>query len=359
MNREVALTWSWLNVLSKKRYDALIGAYKNMETALQSLDEEILSKIGCRQETIIHTFLRLEEFDPSSYEKELQKRDLHFITIEDDEYPQALREIGDPPVFLYYQGDLTILNQPCIAMVGTRAMTNYGKRVGELFTPSFIRAGMVTVSGLAEGIDSVVAKESLLAQGKTVAVLGHGHAYISPKAKVMLADEIVQKGGIVLSEYPIDTKGDKFTFPARNRIIAGLSLATVVLEAGVESGALITADLALDYSREVFAVPGEIFDPVHAGCNLLISKGHGKLVSSPEDVLQELGIIASTRAPSNYEPQNESESSMLSALTTMPQSTTELSEKTNMSVGDINATLTMLELSGAAQNVGNGRWVKC
>lgn len=358
MQRESLLRWSWANVLTKKRYDMLIAQYKNLDVAIENLSEEMLSDLGCREETVLKVLLRLEEFDPAAYEKELKKRKLELISIEEDRYPATLRSIEDPPVFLYIRGDISILSNPCIGLVGTREMSLYGKRVVETFIPPIAQADVVTISGLAFGIDAHVAKETLLAGGKTVAVLGHGFGMIYPKAHSALAEEIILQGGLLLSEFPLDVSPDKFTFPARNRIIAGLSTATVVLEAAVDSGSLITADLALDYNRDVYAVPGPIFDENYAGCHELIAKGNAKLVASPEDLLADLGIIVSEKKSSHFIPDAPEEEVTSQSLTSMPQSIDDLAVKTKIDAAILTATLTMLELKGAAKNVGEGKWVR-
>ncbi len=359
MERSTALTWSWLNILTKKRCDALIALYGDLGAALQAISEELLSELGCREETVFKTLNRLEEFDPDWYEKELSKRGVGFLSFDDEGFPSSIKEIGDPPVFLYFRGDLSILSEPCIALVGTREMSPYGKRVAELFTPAFVQAGMVTVSGLATGIDAVVAAETIRAGGRTVAVLGHGLGSIYPQSNARLAEEIVDHGGLLLSEFPLDAQPDKYTFPARNRIIAGLSLGTVVLEAPVGSGALITAELALDYGRDVFAVPGQIFDPNYAGSHQLLASGQAKLVQKPEDVLSEIGIIAPEQGSvSTYEPSTPEEIAVYQILTSMPQSMDELVERSGLAAGLIGATLTMLELQGAVKGVEEGKWVR-
>ena len=280
------------------------------------------------------------------------------ITIEDEDYPELLKQIPDAPVFLYYKGSLGILDKPCIACVGTREMSGYGKRAVEEFIPSFVRSGMTTISGLALGIDAQVARETIRSDGKTVAVLGHGLKEIYPSCNRRLADEIVESGGLILSEFPLDQAPEKFTFPARNRVIAGLSLGTIVFEAGKGSGALITSDLALDYDREVFIVPGQIFDKNFAGSNKVISEGRGKSVSSPKEVLEELGMIASEKPQVSFKPEDESQGIIYEALTGMPQSVDDLTEKCAIQASIINATLTVLELGGAVKNVGGGNWVR-
>ena len=358
MHRKTALTWSWLGVLTKPRYDAISEIYGNLDDALAQIGAEFLKGLGCRQDTIEKALTRLEGFDAAKYEAELLKRGINFLDLEDEAYPARLREIGDPPIFLYYRGDLSVLDQPCIALVGTRKMSSYGKRVTEHFTESFVRAGVVTVSGLALGIDAEVAKVTLGVSGRTVAALGHGLGMIYPKSNSRLADEIVAKGGLLLSEFPLDQAPDTYTFPARNRIIAGLTLGTVVLEAPAESGAIITADLALDYNRDLFVVPGQIFDENYSGSHALISRGNAKLVMDPTDVLQELGIVApkSTTA-SAYVPLNADEARLMALLTTMPQPVDSLVEKSALTAGKVSALLTMMELGGAVKNVGGG-WVR-
>jgi DNA processing protein len=361
MRKETALIFSWLNVLTKKRYDALVEKFESLDVALGNVDPELLKILGCQEETVFRALNRMDECDPDAYLAELTKRGITLISIEDPEYPARLKHIADPPVFLYYKGSLDILNSPTIACVGKREMSAYGQRVVDLFVPAFINSGMVTVSGLAAGIDAAVAKESIRSKGKTVAVVGHGLADIYPAANRGLAKEIVEKGGLILSEFPLDQSADKYTFPARNRIIAGLSIGTVVMEAGKGSGACITAELAQDYGREVFAVPGQIFDPNFVGCHQLIARNLAKLVDSPSEVMADIGVVSSESKPASikqYDPADTEEESILKVLTTMPQSASDLTDKANLDTAVINAKLTMLELNGVAKNVGNGMWIR-
>ena len=361
MTTESALIWHWLGVLTKKRYDALLQVYSSIDEALEHLDESMLQGLGCREDTIYKTLNRREECSADAYAAELKKRKIELISIEDPVYPAQLRQIGDPPIFLSYKGDLSVLGQPCIGVVGTRNMSVYGKRVVERIVPSLVQAGIVTVSGLALGIDSECAVQTMEAGGKTVAALGHGFAHLAPKEKRLLADRMVKQGGLVLSEFPLDFPADKYTFPARNRIIAGLSLGTLVLEAGEGSGALITADLSNDYGRDVFAVPGQIFDANYAGCHALLAKGHAKLITSADDILQEYSI-ATTSSESghvDFTASNEDEAQVYSVLTTMPQVVSSIVEKVKLPPETVATSLTMMELAGAAKNVGNSQWVRC
>ena len=358
MQRNTALTWSWLNVLSKKRYDALLEKFGDLDEALENINAVLLKELACKADTVEWALEKLETFDPNAYEKELSELELSFITIEDEKYPKSLREIPDAPVFLYYKGSLGILDKPCIACVGTREMSAYGKRVVEEFIPTLVRSGVTTVSGLALGIDAKVASETLSNQGNTVAVLGHGLGEIYPKFNRKLSEDIVESGGLIISEFPLDQAPEKFTFPARNRIIAGLSLGTIVFEAGKGSGALITSDLALDYNRDVFIVPGQIFDKNFAGCNQAITEGKGKSVSSAKEVLEELGMIASNKPQIHFIPENEIQGVIFEALTGMPQSVDDLMEKSALQSSVINATLTVLELRGIVKKAGGGLWVR-
>ena len=353
-----SLAWATLNLLTKKRYDFLMETYGSLVEAWAHLDQTMLKQLGCREETILKTLNEVEELDLSAHEKFLTKSSIRLIVMNDEEYPEALRDIADPPVFLFARGNLALLREPMIAVVGTRNMSAYGRRIISTFVPEFIRAGFVTVSGLAIGIDAEVAKETMAAGGKTIAVLGAGLGAIYPKANARLADEIVAHDGLLLTEYPLHIAPDKYTFPARNRIIAGISLGTLVAEAAAQSGSLITASLALEYGKEVFAVPGPIFDPNMEGTHHLIQKSGAKLVASAQDVLVELGVIVPSESQkSTYHPQTPDEELLQKNLTTMPQSVDTLAEKSGMPISSINATLTLMELKGGAKNVGSGQWV--
>ena len=354
------LFWSCLQVLTRERHEALIRVFGALENATKHIDSEVLRGLGCREETVGTVLKRMQSLDLEQEEALLTASGARIITLGDPDYPERLADIPDAPAFLYAQGDLSILSQPCVALVGTRKMSPYGKRVGQEFARALTHAGIVTVSGLARGIDSQVAEEAIALQGRTVAVLGQGLLTIYPQAKV-LADRIIAAGGLILSEFPLRMGPDMFTYPLRNRIIAGLSLATIVLEAPESSGALITAKLAFDYGREVFAVPGQMFDANFAGCHAIIRKNQARIAVSPRDVLQDLGVIvpdAADPARVVYVGQNEDEKAVLGSLSTMPQSSDDLVIKSGMTVGAVSAVLTVLELNGVARNLGGGQWIR-
>ncbi len=360
MQMQNALRWSYLNVLNRKRADVLTERFGSLDAAIEHVSPELLKELGLRDDYIINVLLRHEEFNIGAYASMLTKNNIQMLSIEDDLYPASLKNLPDPPIFLYIKGSLEVLDQPCIALVGSREMNDYGRRaVSELVAP-LVAAGTVTVSGLAFGIDAEVAKETLHAGGRTVAVLGHGLGYIYPKANERLADDIVKKGGLLISEFPLDMQADKYTFPARNRIIAGLSLCTVVVQAAKESGSLITAELALEYGRDVCAVPGSIFDPQYAGCHELIARGHARLVTSAADILAEVGMVgpSSGATRTNFTADSPDEEAVYGSLSSLPAALDDLVVKAKLDAATVNAVLTVLEIKGAVKNVGGGTWVR-
>lgn len=211
------------------------------------------------------------------------------FTIQDNCYPARLREIAVPPTRLYARGDCAIVNSPAIAVVGSRAMTPYGERACSLIVRGLVQRGATIISGLATGIDAVAHRTALDCGGKTIAVLGSGldDAVLFPAEHRGLAARIIKHGGVLLSEYPAGEVAKRYYFPVRNRIIAGLSLGVVVIEAQQKSGALLTAARALEANREVFAVPGSIFSSRSQGTHRLVQQG-AQLVTSAADICQTL-----------------------------------------------------------------------
>lgn len=359
MKLENAIRWSYLDILTKKRLETLTELFGGADTAMDIVSIELLGRLGIREDSAMKALVSLEEFNVAGYTAVMKKKDIALVSMEDAEYPDSLRTVPDAPVFLYARGDLSLLSRPCIAIVGSREMNDYGRRVVSHIVPPIVQANVVTVSGLAYGIDAEVARETIAAGGTTVAVLGHGLGMIYPKENQKLADQIVQKGGLLLSEFALDVRPDNYTFPARNRIIAGLSLATVVAQATEDSGSLITADLALDYGRDVCAVPGDVFDPQFAGCHGIISRGTAKLVTSGDDVLKEVGIVGSSVSKeSDFTADSPEEQSVFDSLSSLPSALDDLVVKTKLEAATLNGVLTVLELKGAVKNAGGGKWVR-
>ncbi len=359
MTPDTCLLWWWLHILDYRRYTALIDRFGSLDEASLRLSPQLLRELNMREEKIASVLSRREAFKPERYLFEMARRKIDLFSIEDERYPQALKNIADPPVFLSAIGNLEALSHPMIGVVGTREMSGYGKRVVEAFVPPLARAGLTTVSGLALGVDAAVARETLRAGGRTVAVLGHGLARIYPQSNSTLADEIVARGGVLLSEFPLEVPPDKYTFPARNRIIAGLSKAPLVCEAPEGSGAIITAKLALEYGRDVFAVPGTAFDEHFAGCNQLIAQSEAQLAGSADDILVALGYVpGSKNGKRPFSPQSEHEEILYRLLTAMPQSVDQLVERSGLDAAQVGVALTMMELSSAVRSLGGGQWIR-
>ena len=216
----------------------------------------------------------------------LQKDNAHIVTLADSEYPQKLLEISNPPAVLYAIGNLHWLNHPSIAMVGSRSATPQGEKNAEEFAQSLCNLGLCVVSGMALGIDGAAHRGALKANGATIAVVGTGLDIVYPARHRDLAHKIAERG-LIISEFPLGTPSKAQNFPRRNRLISGLSLGCLVVEANIDSGSLITARLASEQGREVFAIPGSIHSPVAKGCHLLIKQG-AKLVESTQDILEEI-----------------------------------------------------------------------
>ncbi len=249
----------------------------------------------------LNTLKRYQQIAAKQYSY-LIKNKISIITIESEFYPQQLKQSARPPIVLFARGNLALLHSPQIAFVGSRTPTAYGSQVTRHLVSELVHNGITVTSGLALGIDAIAHQSAINTTldsgvsteqgfGSTIAVMGGGHQYIYPKRHERLANEILDKEGLLLSEFLPDEKPQKFNFPRRNRIIAGLSLGTVVVEAALKSGSLITAQHAIEEGRDVFAVPGNIFNAVSAGCHELIKQG-AKLTTSTADILEEyLGVI--------------------------------------------------------------------
>jgi DNA processing protein len=218
-----------------------------------------------------------------------RRHNVEIVTIIDRAYPRVLKEIYDPPLVLYVKGKILKEGELAIALVGSRLASIYGLSTAERLGYELASKGVVIVSGLARGIDSAAHKGAIEAYGRTIAVLGNGLGTVYPPENKRFADEIVEKEGAVISEFPMGTEPLARNFPQRNRIISGLSLAVVVVEAAKKSGALITADFALEQGKEVFAVPGKVDSTTSFGTNELIKQG-ARLVQTAEDVVEELGL---------------------------------------------------------------------
>jgi len=279
-------------------------------------------------------------------------KEIKTILLEDENYPIALKKIKSPPKKLYYRGKL-LENEKCIAIIGSRNPTVYGKQVALEFSRFLSQSGITIVSGLAMGIDSIAHQGCVETSSRTIAVLGSGidDKTISPPRNKKLAQEILQKNGLILSEYPKTTPGLPHHFPARNRIIAGLSLAILVIEAKEKSGALITADFAFNFGRRVFAIPGTIYSPLSKGCNKLIQKG-AILANEPQDILKNLGLSEKQQKTLNIQFNSPFEKLVYNILKERPLPIEEIITKSNQPIEKILQSLTMLEIEEKIENLG-------
>ena len=279
----------------------------------------------------------------------------NYFTIEDDIYPQCLREISNPPLKLYYKGNLDLLkDERLIAVVGTRNPSSYGKLCCEYMVKKMTSANITIVSGFAKGIDSIAHKTSLLAGGKTIAVIASGLDIVYPASNLSLYREIEEKG-LILSEYEAGVKPFKFNFPQRNRIIAGLSKGIIVVESKDRGGSLITADLALEFNRDVYAVPGDVFSEYSKGCNNLIRDSKAKSLSNINELLDDYSWKIEEKNINNKYTQNQL--LILNSLSSEKNLDNILME-TKIEQTEILAELMTLEIMGVIKSIAGGRYKK-
>ncbi|MBI4185448.1 DNA-protecting protein DprA [Candidatus Berkelbacteria bacterium] len=294
---------------------------------------------------------------PESVLTALTKQSITLITRQDPEYPLLLSELAVPPAVLYVRGKID--ESPCLAVVGTRRVSLYGRRVTEDLVTSLSRQGLVIVSGLALGIDGIAHQAALAAEGVTWAVLGCGVDRVYPTSHEHLARDILDQGGALISEFPPGTPALRHHFPVRNRIIAGLARATLVVEATEQSGSLITARSALEANRDVLTVPGSIYAPGSAGPHRLIQLG-AKLVHTVDDVLSELGL---DHGPAESDARaviadSAEERLILTALSSEPLLLDRLIESVALDAPTVLSTLTLMEMKGKVRNLGGNLYVR-
>lgn len=351
--------------IGTKTLTLLIERFGDGEAVWRAPDSEIFACPGLGPKSKDALIAGRKAIDPDQEWETLEKIGVDVFSLYDPFYPALLKQIPDAPYLLYARGQFDWERpQPMIALVGSRKYTPYGEQAAGRIAEDLTRAGVLVVSGLAFGIDSVAHKGALEAGGETIAVLGSGidDASITPQTHFPLAEKIMRSGALV-AEYPPGTPATVGTFPARNRIIAGMSLGTVVIEAAEESGSLITARLALDYDREVFAIPGSIFSPASSGTNQLIKQG-AKMVSGVSDILEELpelglrkssGSGAESLVPKNLSPD---EAKVLRFLSHEPLHVDKIIKAATLETATINSLLALLEVKGLIRNIGGMHYIR-
>ena len=340
----------------------LVNKFGSPEQALSAPLHQLIATEGFDQKTaekIVDTTQRDEKF----VEDQIKLMDQYGVTIVsfwDDDYPQNLKNIYDPPAFLFVRGALSDTDRYSVAIVGTRECTPYGRGITELLSQELAVRGITIVSGLARGIDTIAHTAAIQNGGRTLAVMGSGVDRIYPSENFKLAMEITEHGALV-SDYPMRTSPDAVNFPGRNRIISGISLGTLIVEAGEKSGALITADYATEQNREVFAIPGNVNVKQSRGPNRLIKHG-AKLVESVDDIIVELEhkLLPMTQPVKKEKvlQLNFQEQSVYDCIANDPRHIDQISKTANMSIGETLSHLLSLELMGAVKQLSGKHFIK-
>ena len=354
---EYLLALHSIDGLGPIRLKAVLHHFEDPKFAWMAKSEELL-KIGIPKNTVLLLEETRKKLDPQKYREEIEKKGIKWITIFDEEYPSLLSQIYDPPILLYYKGSLDCLKQKSIAVVGTRKMTGYGRMACEKFVKNLVQFNLTIVSGLAKGIDTEAHKTAVLEDGQTVGVLGGGINEIYPPENRNLAQEIINGHGAIISEFPPSYPHLPGNFPARNRIISGLSLATLVVEAASDSGSLITARFALEQGRDVFAIPGPITSSLSKGPIDLIKDGARAVFESGE-ILEEMGIFQpQANVAITVENLSEDEKKVLKLLENENIHVDEIGRTLEFSSAKISSILLKMEIAGLVQNLGGGMYCR-
>jgi DNA processing protein len=354
--RQYWVAFSLVKGIGAVRFQALMNYFGDPQIAWGA-PVEALKEAGLNDKVIENLVLMRSSVDLEKIWDQIEAKGISVLTQADENYPKRLKEIEQPPPVLYVQGDLIAGDEWSAAIVGTRRVTAYGRQVAEEVSRSLARNSLTIISGLARGVDSIAHKAALDAGGRTIAVLGSGIDRIYPPENRQLAEQI-KAAGVLISEFPPGTPPEASNFPQRNRLISGLSLAVIVIEAGQSSGALITAGFAADQGREVFAVPGNITSPGSVGANRLIRDGAHPLLNA-EQVLEMLDL---EKAPEQRTarltlPSDALESELIETLGTEPMHVDEITNRTEIPVEKVTATLALMELKGMVRQVGGMQFV--
>lgn len=335
----------------------LLQAFGDIASAWMA-SESALRAVGLDERALRNLLKVRAQVDLDQVLQKAAELGVKILTWESSEYPTLLAHLPDAPPVLYLRGKLVQDDEWAVAVVGTRKVSPYGRQVAYRLASDLASNGLTIVSGLARGIDSIAHRAAIEAGGRTIAVLGSGVDHIYPPEHRRLAQAIIEQGALI-SDYPLGTRPEASNFPPRNRIISGLSLATIVVEAGLRSGALITADFALDQGREVFAVPGSILSPSSAGCNRLLRDG-AHVLTETRDVFEvlHLGQIEEKRAAQMALPETPTERAVFARLSTEPQHVDELARATELSAATVSSALVLMELKGLVRQVAPLTYVR-
>ncbi len=351
-NTKYILGLSLIPYFGYRRINKLYEIFNDFEKIWNLNYPDIENTLG---EKLAKTFIKNRNLIDIDREIEkYEKQNINVISCFDNDYPKLLKETYSPPIILFTRGNIELLkNKNLLSIVGTRKYSHYGKDVVKNMVSQISNQNITIVSGLAMGIDSLAHIEALKGVGSTIAVLGSAINQIYPTSNTELSKQI-EENGLIISEFPIDSKLAKENFPKRNRIIAGLSCATLVIEADEKSGALITANFAIDENREVLTIPGSIFNKNSIGTNNLIKQG-AKLITSIEDVLEIYKITSNQVKSAKKKPifESDTEKMIYELLENGPMSIDKIVISSRLNVNIVIASLTKMELSNLIENIGN------
>lgn len=339
------------------RFRALIEYFGNPKAAWHASESQ-LKQSGLDQRSISNLLRVRSSIDLDNALSNLKQAGISLLTWNSAAYPVYLLEIPNPPPVLFVKGKLETRDQWAVAVVGTRRVTGYGRQITRDLVTKLARSKVTIVSGLARGIDAIAHQAALDAGGRTIAVLGSGLDHLYPPENAKIASRIQASQGAIVTEYALGVKPEARNFPPRNRIISGLSLGVVVVEAGERSGALITADFAIEQNRELFAVPGNINSPASKGTNRLIQEG-AKLVRNVDDILEELNLtmLPAKEAVQMVMPESAEEALLLTHLSHQPIHIDELTLQAEIPASLVSSTLTLMELKGMVLQVGGMHYI--
>ncbi len=331
----------------------VMNEFENYEDIFKYSAEELGENYNLKAETVYMILNSEKEEIEIEYEK-YEKKGISLISLKDKKYPKLLKNISNPPVFIYVKGKKEI-SEKTIGVVGTRKISSYGSSVTEKIVRELIGSGITVVSGLALGVDGIAHEQSLKCKGETVAVVGTGLDVVYPYENKKIWER-VEREGTIISEYPLGNEAARWTFPERNRIIVGLSKVILITESYKRGGALITGKIALDENRELFAVPGNIYYPSCEGCNDLIKKGEAKLITSVEDILEEFNWDKINPAKKKIELQLSWKEEQIYTNLNEAKGIDDLIDEVKMSAKEILIAITTLELKGAVKSMPGGKY---
>jgi DNA processing protein len=335
-------------------------SFGSLEKAWHCKEADFFIKHGFKKEFSDFLILEKSKINLENELALLEKEDLPFLSVFDKDYPPLLEEISSPPPIIYYRGNIKLLSEKQLAVVGSRKISSYGQQVIEKIIPEIVRAGLIITSGLAIGVDYYAHQITLENEGLAVAVLGNGlsEKIMRRTSSYNLYRNIIRQSGVVISEFPPFFEASKFTFPVRNRIISGLSLGTLIIEAAEKSGSLITAKHALEQGREIFVIPGNIFSSQSVGANQLLKEG-AKCVTNANDILETFNFSFNlSKKDSFISFEDETEEKIYKMLSFDPMPFDLLIKKIQLSPAELSAKISLMELKGLAKTIDGGRVVK-